>query len=219
MKIKFKYRYAIKFFNEIIILFTFIFFLIILFFSLFKNKDQEYKLFVQFNSVHRLKEGASVNFRGVKIGYVKNLNIQLNSVIALLNINSTKILLPRDCVIEVNQLGLFNDVVIDIIPLKSKCSVTLTNIDVLSDGCLKSSFICSNFYVKGYKGLNYDDLVRSTTRISQRFDDPRFFDLFYLFLQSSLEISDQILLLLNYYSYSFYYFSNFIQLASFKYLY
>lgn len=48
-------------------------------------------------------------------------------------------------------------------------------------------------YVTGDRGLNYDDLVRSTTRISQRFDDPRFFNLFYVFLQNSIELTDVIL--------------------------
>lgn len=48
-------------------------------------------------------------------------------------------------------------------------------------------------YVTGDRGLNYDDLVRSTTRISQRFDDPRFFNLFYVFLQNGIEITDVII--------------------------
>ena len=37
--------------------------------------------------------------------------------------------------------------------------------------------------------------MRATTRISQRFDDPRFFNLFYIFLHNGIELSDNIVYL------------------------
>lgn len=165
-----------------------------------------------------MKEGTKVNFRGIKIGYVKHLNIQLNAVVVLLYINSSNILIPKNSIVEANQVGLFNDVVVNITPLELVNYSNSTLVNALSKDCLKSSFLCSNFYLKGYRGLNYDDLVRATTRISQRFDDPRFFNLFYLFLQNSLHISDETLFLVNNLS-SFLYLSiESIKLLLFKYL-
>lgn len=94
--------------------------------------------------------------------------------------------------IETNQTGLFNDTIIDIIPLET-LKYKSCGIDVFSSSCLKSNFLCHYHYLKGYRGLNYDDLIRAATRLSQRFDDPRFFSLFYIFLQNNIEISDEIL--------------------------
>jgi len=84
-----------------------------------------------------------------------------------------------------------NESFIDIIPLENiKYS---EGIDPLSVECFKSKFVCHLSYLEGDRGLNYDDLVRATTRISQRFDDPRFFNLFYIFFQNAIDLSDNML--------------------------
>lgn len=118
--------------------------------------------------------------------------MKVNSIIVIAYINSSKILIPKHSLIETNQTGLFNDTVIDIIPLEI-IDIEIMDVNVFSDSCLKSDVLCHYHYLKGYRGLNYDDLVRAATRISQRFDDPRFFSLFYLFLQNNIDISDEIL--------------------------
>ena len=92
--------------------------------------------------------------------------------------------------IETTQTGLLNDSVIDIIPLN--VFVDYLNISPVSFSCDSSKIVCNNSYVLGDRGLNYDDLVRSTTRISQRFDDPGFFYLFHLFLKSSIEVTEGV---------------------------
>lgn len=155
----------------------------------------------------------------MKIGYVKSLKVQPNTVIVLLHIHSVNILIPKSTIIEANQVGLFNDAVVDITPLKLVDSSTIKSVDVLSKECIKSLFLCSDFYLKGYRGLNYDDLIRATTRISQRFDDPRFFYLLYLFLQNSYYISDEIFFLVNNGSSLLYLFIELVKLVLFKYLY
>lgn len=160
-------------------------------------KKKGYQLFIEFNNSYGLKQGAIVNFKGMKVGYVKHINMQLNRIVVLVVIQSSNFLIPRNSMIETNQVGLFNDVVIDIIPLEQLKNASIKLTDPLSQDCLKSSFLCSNFYLRGYRGLNYGDLIRATTRITQRFDDPRFFKLFYVFLHNSLDIADELLLLLS----------------------
>jgi len=135
--------------------------------------------------------------RGVNIGYIKNLQIDVNSVLILGYIKSSNILIPKNSIIETNQTGLFNDTVIDIVPLEQIKTSDIKSVNLFHKNCLTSTVFCSNQYVVGHRGLNYDDLVRATTRIAQRFDDPRFFSLLYMFLQNSLEISDDIIVNLN----------------------
>ena len=140
--------------------------------------------------------------RGVSIGYVKHIQLNMNSVTTLIHISSVKFLIPRRCIIEANQTGLFNNTIIDITPIDILSVNYDHQINIFSKGCLKSKFLCHNDYLKGFRGLNYDDLVRAATRISQRFDDPRFFQLFYVCLQNIIDISDELFLVFSYISYS-----------------
>lgn len=139
--------------------------------------------------------------RGINIGYVKTLQINLQSIIVLINIKSPNIIIPRNSIIETNQTGLFNNTLIDIIPMEIESSTLINSVNVFSSDCLNSKMICHNFYLKGNRGLNYDDLIRAATRISQRFDDPRFFNLCYLFLQNIIDISDDMIISVNNISY------------------
>nr|YP_009300580.1 hypothetical chloroplast RF22 [Campylaephora sungminbooi]AKU47499.1 hypothetical chloroplast RF22 [Campylaephora sungminbooi]ALN11946.1 hypothetical chloroplast RF22 [Campylaephora sungminbooi] len=128
--------------------------------------------------------------RGVNIGYIQSLKINPNSILVSVYITSSDILIPKNSIIETSQTSLFNNTVIDVIPLEKKIINSSNNINVFQQNCYKSQVLCHNQYIIGQRGLNYDDLIRATTRISQRFDDPRLFSLFYFFLQNSLEISD-----------------------------
>nr|YP_009398410.1 hypothetical protein [Lophocladia kuetzingii]ARW67596.1 hypothetical protein [Lophocladia kuetzingii] len=220
LKYNYTSKYLTKSLKTILSILIFIFVLIILIVSFLGiKKKRGYDLFVEFSHSYGLKNGTSVNFRGVKIGYINNINIQFNKVIVLLHIKSKKILIPKTSIVEANQVGLFNDVVIDITPLSliKYNNMDKKLIDVMSLQCINSSFLCSNFYLKGYKGLNYDDLIRSTTRISQRFDDPRFFRLFYILLYNSIDISDEILILFQHFSYFIYLLAKILVSISSKY--
>nr|QCI04443.1 hypothetical protein [Antithamnion hubbsii] len=135
--------------------------------------------------------------RGVNIGYIKNLQINVNSVLILAYIKSSNIWIPKNSIVETNQTGLFNDTVIDIIPLEKIKISDIRSINLFNENCLTSAVFCNNQYIVGNRGLNYDDLVRATTRIAQRFDDPRFFSLLYIFLQNGIEISDDVVMVLN----------------------
>ena len=128
--------------------------------------------------------------RGVNIGYIQSLKINPNSVLVSVYITSTDILIPKNSIIETSQTSLFNNTVINIIPLEKKRINNWNKINVFHRNCYRSQVLCNHQYIVGERGLNYDDLIRATTRIAQRFDDPRLFSLLYFFLQNSLEISD-----------------------------
>nr|YP_009296238.1 hypothetical protein Sebd_086 [Sebdenia flabellata]AOM65173.1 hypothetical protein Sebd_086 [Sebdenia flabellata] len=128
--------------------------------------------------------------RGINVGYIKNMKMDVNSVLVLVYIKSSNIFIPKNSIIETSQTGLLSDSVIDIIPLEKVIIEDTRNLNLFSEECHKSKFICHSNYLYGQRGLNYDDLVRAATRISQRFDDPRFFNAFYVFLQNSLIVSD-----------------------------
>nr|P46315.1 RecName: Full=Uncharacterized protein ycf22 [Antithamnion sp.]CAA83939.1 unknown [Antithamnion sp.] len=161
------------------------------------KKKHGYSLFVEFTHAYGIGEGTSVNMRGVNIGYIKNLQINSNSVLVSIYIKSEKILIPKNSIIETNQTSLFNNTIIDIIPLEKINNYSIRDFNVFNQNCYDLQIFCNNQYIIGDRGLNYDDLIRATTRIAQRFDDPRFFNLFYLFLQNTIEISDDFILTFN----------------------
>lgn len=162
-------------------------------FTCFKNKG--YQLFVEFSDAYGLKEGVCVTYKGVKVGSVSRIKVYLDKVVILLHITSSKTLVPFNSTFEANQIGLFNDIVISITPNHNLFSKKGSLLKSSRKNYYSSKFLPPNSYIKGYKGISYDDLLRSTTRISQRFDDPRFFSLFYLLLENSTQISDEALLL------------------------
>lgn len=157
--------------------------------------------------------------RGVRIGSVRRVSVHTNKIIAFLSIKSSKILIPRNSLFESHQVGLFNDVVINITPLEYVRSENLLAQTKVFSQSLSSAFVLPNSYIKGYKGINYDDLIRATTRISQRFDDPRFFGLIYLLLRNLIYISDELSNLLSSSSYLSTLLSDLISLVFFKYVY
>lgn len=169
-----------------------IFFLLTLFIllliSLSKKTNEKYSFFIEFNNANGIMIGTPIKMRGISIGFINKIQLKVNSVLVSATINSDKILIPKSSFIETSQTGLLNESVIDIIPIE----IIKSNIcsGPLSVMCDSSSIICNNMYVSGERGLNYDDLVRATTRISQRFDDPRFFYMFCSFLEQSIQLID-----------------------------
>nr|YP_009397187.1 hypothetical protein [Thuretia quercifolia]ARW66373.1 hypothetical protein [Thuretia quercifolia] len=215
---KFLFKYIQKFFR----FFIFLLFFFTLFNIINTKKKKGYLLFIEFNHVYGVKQGTNVNFRGIQVGYVKKIYMKINSIVLLVHIQSSKTLLPKTSCVETNQIGLFNNTVIDIIPLRQlKINFKVNNkknFNVFDESCWSSKFLCNRSYLQGNRGLNYDDLVRAATRVSQRFDDPRFFSLFYLFLQNTLDLSDDILSIIKNVSYLLYLCSEIIEIYLQKYI-
>lgn len=162
-------------------------------FSLIYTGYSSYTFFIEFNDANSLKIGTPIRFRGINIGSVQSIKLKHDCVLVLAKVNSSKIIISRNSIIETTQTGLLNESIIDIITLDNSNSINNLYNNPLSKICDTSSIICNSAYLKGNRGLNYDDLIRSTTRISQRFDDPRFFNLFYVFLHNGIELTDTLL--------------------------
>lgn len=167
-------------------------FCLILVFLYSSKKNSSYSFFIEFENANGIDQGTPIRIRGIQVGFIQIIRIKPDCVVALARINSSKIVIPKESIIEINQTGLLNAAVIDIIPQVSLRFFDKPLTSPLVNSCQSSKIICNKMYITGDRGLNYDDLVRSTTRISQRFDDPRFFNLFYVFLQNGIEVTDVI---------------------------
>ncbi len=173
-----------------------IFFCCVIFIKLFtfiNIGSSNYTFFIEFNDANSLKIGTPIRFRGINIGSIQSIKLKSDCVLVLAKVNSSKIVISKNSIVEITQTGLLNESIIDIIPFDNFLTLNHLYHNPLSNLCDSSNIICNSMYVKGDRGLNYDDLIRSTTRISQRFDDPRFFNLFYVFLQNGIELTDSLL--------------------------
>jgi phospholipid/cholesterol/gamma-HCH transport system substrate-binding protein len=163
----------------------------------FRSYNKQYLIFVEFANAYGIQPGTPLRLRGYRIGSVTDISTELNSILVLIKIDSSLIIIPRNSLIEITQTGLLNDSVIDILPLEHIVDTDLKKLDPFADNCINSNVVCHLSYLEGDRGLNYDDLVRATTRIAQRFDDPSFFNLFYAFLHQGIKLSDNLLAILS----------------------
>ena len=155
--------------------------------------NKGYKVFIEFDSAYGIQEGTPIRLRGLHIGKVTGISQSTDSVLTSIEIKSFKTIIPRKSLIETNQTGLLNDTTIDIIPLnKIEKDFSIIDNGPLSTNCDSNQIICNLNYLQGERGLNYDDLIRATTRISQRFDDPKLFYSLYYFIGNILKLSNNL---------------------------
>lgn len=178
--------------GNILVLVIISFFLGICYFLNSISNCNTYSFFLEFYDAHGIQRGTPVKLRGFEIGYVLDISYEVNTILALVKVESTSHLIPVNSLIESNQTGILNEAVIDILPISHLDMSNKNLLNPHSSSCRNSEIICQSSVLQADRGLNYDDLVRATTRITQRFDDPRFFQLLYVFFQNSIEVSDYV---------------------------
>lgn len=137
--------------------------------------NRSYKFVVNFASVAGMRVGASVRYRGVSVGKITEVKARTNGVDATVEITPANLLIPRDVVIEANQAGLVGETSIDITPLKPLPKDALS-LNPLSRQCNSKQVICNQDRLSGQIGVSFDELLRSTIRISNVYSNPVFFD-------------------------------------------
>nr|AIA61123.1 hypothetical protein [Cyanidiaceae sp. MX-AZ01] len=131
--------------------------------------SNSYFLYFQLTDATGLKKGTVVKYRGAPAGEI----VAVKDMVAKAKMHIT---IPKHCFVEANQTGLLNETVIDISALD-----------------ISSPPIPQNSIITTYKGVHYDDLVRATTRVAQRFDDPKLFQQANELMCSLTNLSDEML--------------------------
>lgn len=138
--------------------------------------ERGYQFAVKFANVAGMKSGASVRFRGVKVGEIKEVQAETNGVNAIVEINSTDLVIPKNVIIEANQAGLVGETSIDIRPATDKpLPTSAQSLNPLEKQCNSSLIICDDDRLQGQIGVSFDELLRYTIRLSKVYTDPTFF--------------------------------------------
>ncbi|MCU0519007.1 MAG: MlaD family protein, partial [Oscillatoria sp. Prado101] len=135
---------------------------------------KSYTAVVEFQDAGGMQEGAPVRYRGVEVGKITDIKPGANGVDVTIQISPADLVIPRPVQIEATESGLIGESSIDIKPLKTIPDVA--NIaKPLDRNCNKDLIICDKSRLEGQPGVSFDELIRSTVKLTRLLTDPAFF--------------------------------------------
>ncbi|MBD2492774.1 MlaD family protein [Nostoc sp. FACHB-280] len=142
-----------------------------------------YKFIVEFANAGGMQKGASVRYRGVKVGKISDIQPKPNAIDVEIEIAPADLIIPSDVKIDANQSGLISESIVDITPRTSL--VANVKAKPLEKGCDQSLIVCNGSRLKGQIGISVDDLIRSSTELATLYNDPKFYQRVNRLLESS----------------------------------
>lgn len=134
-----------------------------------------YKAIVEFANAGGMQKGATVRYRGVKVGNISAIRPMANNIEVEIEIPQPDLLIPRNVVVEANQSGLISESIIDITP-KSSIPTGVNVAKPLEPNCkTQELIICDGARLQGQIGISLDQLIRSTTELANVYNDPKFY--------------------------------------------
>lgn len=132
-----------------------------------------YSLELAFQNIGGLQVGSPVQFRGVGVGEVMEIQPRTNQVLVQVRIDSADLLIPRDVRVEANQSGFIGESLIMITPQQLLPPGAISqSLSPLAPNCNPELILCNGDRLSGEVGVNYDELVRSMVRLVELVDDP-----------------------------------------------
>ncbi len=129
--------------------------------------QRNYRLLVDFDSANGIQEGSSVSYRGVPVGQIVRISPGSNTVEVEIQINRGDLRIPVQSVIKTSQSGLIGETTISIQP---PLTASLNDDSIpgpVSQDCDSSLIFCNGDRADGVVGVNYEDLLESSEKISE----------------------------------------------------
>ncbi|MDF5707813.1 MAG: MlaD family protein [Nostoc sp. S4] len=150
-----------------------VFGIIFLWLSKFTIARGSYKAIVEFANAGGMQKGTPVRYRGFKVGSISQIRPGANAIDVEIEILQKNLIIPRNVVIEANQSGLISESVIDITP-KATLPTEVAIAKPLDKNCDSSLIVCNGSRLKGQLGISVDELIRSSTELTNVYKDPKF---------------------------------------------
>jgi phospholipid/cholesterol/gamma-HCH transport system substrate-binding protein len=135
-------------------------------------QGQSYSMEVQLPDASGINVGSAVQYRGVKVGQVTRIKPQLNGVLVGFRVESPDLLLARNSTIETSQSGFVGQTILSISPQESVPQTQLAEaMTPFSPNCDPAVILCDGDRLTGQAGINFDELIRATTKIATLLGD------------------------------------------------
>jgi len=122
-----------------------------------------------------LNTGSVVRFRGVEVGRVTALTAQTDGVDVQVNIENSKLIIPKQSIAETNQSGFLGNTNIDIFPPKDKQVIDPT-LSPLAKDCNSELIICQGGVVAGSQGVSFIALLKDSSTTLRKINDQNLID-------------------------------------------
>jgi phospholipid/cholesterol/gamma-HCH transport system substrate-binding protein len=151
-----------------------VFGILFLWLNRFTATSSSYKAIVEFANAGGMQKGVAVRYRGVKVGNISQVRPRANAIDVEIEIAQTDLIIPRNVVIEANQSGLISESIIDMTP-KTTLPTGVAIAKPLDKNCDSSLIICNGSRLKGQVGISVDELIRSSTQLTNVYNNPKLY--------------------------------------------
>ncbi|MBD2166599.1 MCE family protein [Calothrix membranacea FACHB-236] len=158
--------------------------LIVIWLNRVNTSRGSYKAIVEFANAGGMQKGATVRYRGVKIGNISAIRPGPNNIEVEIEIPQSDLIIPSNVVVEANQSGLISESIIDITP-KASLPAGVVVAKPLDRNCDPQLIICNGSRLKGQIGISLDELIRSSTELATVYNNPKFYSNVNRLLESS----------------------------------
>ena len=141
----------------------------------FNPRNRSYQFTVTFPDILGMESGAAVRYRGSQVGKIKEVKASTNGIDVVIEIERADLLIPHDVKIEANQAGLISQTSVDITP-KTVLPENALSLNPLNSQCPSEQIICHEDRLNGEVGVSLMELLRQTTRVTEAYSNPEFFD-------------------------------------------
>ncbi|BAY31932.1 hypothetical protein NIES2107_38180 [Nostoc carneum NIES-2107] len=158
--------------------------LIVIWLNRVSTSRGSYKAIVEFANAGGMQKGATVRYRGVKVGNISAIRPGPNNIEVEIEIPQADLIIPSNVVVEANQSGLISESIIDITP-KAALPAGVIVAKPRDKNCDPQLIICNGSRLKGQVGISVDELIRSSTELATVYNNPKFYSNVNRLLESS----------------------------------
>ena len=139
--------------------------------------ERNYEITARFPDVDGVQEGDPVRYRGLNVGRVKEITPGTNNIDIVMEIDSSKILIPRQVTIKTDSSGLIGETFVDIQPPETDVTFKNSKMTPLGKNCDPELILCDGEELNGVSGITLDDLFPLMYQLTSRLSaNPELFD-------------------------------------------